>query len=106
MRSSPFCLYRPARVSDNQGGWTASWTGPGTVYGWVEIRGFETVFLARAEEDILLEDVLGLEGRFWRVLQRSMHSGGPVVGWKIEMCDRPQVAPPMSTWAATTTTAP
>ena len=105
MRANPYRRYRPLRVSDAQGGWTASWTGPVTVYGWVEIQGFETAFMARAEEEIALEDVLGLEGRFWRVLQRTLHEGGPVAGWKIEMCDRPQLAPP-TTAAGTTTGAP
>jgi hypothetical protein len=107
MRFTECALYRAARTTDGQGGWTSAYADGTPLFGIAQAHGDRTEFLCRALEDIRPEDVLEIAGRFYRVLGRT---GLPRAGLRshpLEAVERPFV-PPAATTAtpATTTTSP
>lgn len=104
MRFSPYNIHR-TRTDDGQGGWTISAAVDAYCFGQFHYGMPDTEFFCGADEDLRIDDVLNIEGRYYIVRELLSAHNAPIVKWRIELTDRPQLAPATTT-APNTTTAP
>jgi hypothetical protein len=103
VRRSAYNILR-TRVGDAQGGWTITTHVDAVVYGEFDYNMPDTEFICSETEDLRLDDVIDAGGRWYIVRERFGVDGSGQTKWRIELADRPQVAP-STTVAATTTLA-
>lgn len=102
MRFCPYNIYR-TRVGDGQGGWTIGATLAGYVFGQFHYSMPDTEFFCGPNEDLELGDFIDIEGRYYIVREKLSAGNAPMTKWRIELADRPQIAPATTTIDATTT---
>lgn len=105
----PCRLHRAVRAADGRGGWTAAHTDARILFGLAELHGPNPEFLCRAFEDVRPEDLIEIEGRYYRVLGAAALPRAGLRRHPLEAVARPFVPPPpvaTTTPAPTTTTAP
>jgi len=82
-------LYSPTRTSDGEGGFTTTLSGGTTVWGLVEVHEAERRLVVRQELNISPEDVLLVDGQYYRVVGRTGHVRGPRVAYDLEAIEKP-----------------
>ena len=104
MRFSECTLYRAARTTDGQGGWTSAYSDGVPLFGIAQVHADRTEILCRALEDVRPEDVIEIAGRFYRVLGQTGLPRAGLRTYPLEAVERPFVPPPSTTSLAATTT--
>lgn len=98
----PFSVHR-TRFTDGAGGWTIGPSVDAMVYGQFRYQMPDTEFFCSADEDLRIEDVLDIDGRYYIVREALSAHNAPIRKWRIELTDRPQFAPATTTVPGTTT---
>jgi len=84
--------YRPTKVDDGQGGYTMPALGTGTtIWGLIQIHEGERELVTRKEETILNEDILLIDGQYYRVIGKVGHQRGPYMAYFVEATQKPLV---------------
>ena len=58
---TPYDIYRPTRIPDDEGGYTESYADPTDIWGTITVYENETQMHVDIREDVLVSDILAVE---------------------------------------------
>ena len=81
--------YRPTRTSDSEGGFTATLGDSSELWGYVRVHDSSIRLVTRTDEDVAPEDIIEIDGEYYRVLTRQGHVRGAHKVYGLEKTQKP-----------------